>query len=50
MFEYAWSILPLPLIAFVVVGIFGRRFPEGGGHVVVGAIGGSFLLPGFLFY
>ena len=40
----AWLILLLPLAAFVVVGLLGRKLPEGGGHVVVGAIAGSFLI------
>lgn len=32
------------------MGLVGRRLPEGGGHLAVGAIGGSFVLSGYLFY
>src|SRR3972149_11694496 len=40
----AWLILLLPLAAFVVVGLLARKLTEGGGHVVVGALAGSFLI------
>jgi len=45
----AWFILLLPLAAFVVVGLIGRRLSEGGGHVVVGAIAGSFVISLYFF-
>src|SRR6266487_502392 len=45
----AWLILLLPLAAFVLVGLVGRRLPEGGGHVVVGAMAGSFVLSLYIF-
>ncbi len=45
----AWFILLLPLAAFVLVGLIGRRLPEGGGHVVVGAMAGSLVLSLYLF-
>src|SRR6266571_1909327 len=45
----AWFILLLPLAAFVLVGLAGRRLPEGGGHVVVGAMAGSFVLSLYIF-
>lgn len=45
----AWVILLLPLAAFVVVGLLGRKLPEGGGHVVVGAIAGSFVISLYFF-
>src|SRR6266545_7169909 len=45
----AWFILLLPLAAFVIVGLVGRRLPEGGGHVVVGAMAGSFVLSLYIF-
>src|SRR5207245_11593965 len=44
-----WLILLFPLAAFVIVGIVGRRLPEGGGHVVVGAMAGSFVLSLYVF-
>ena len=44
MFEYAWVILAAPLLAFLVVGLFGKRLPMGGGHVVVGAFVVSFVV------
>src|SRR3989442_13055823 len=45
----AWFILLLPLGAFVLVGVVGRRLPEGGGHGVVGAMAGSFILSLYIF-
>jgi len=45
----AWLILLFPLAAFVIVGIVGRRLPEGGGHVVVGAMAGSFIISLYVF-
>jgi len=45
----AWFILILPLAAFVLVGLVGRRLPEGGGPVVVGAMAGSFVLSLYVF-
>jgi NADH-quinone oxidoreductase subunit L len=35
--EYAWLIPFLPLIAFVVVGFFGKKLPEGGGYLAIGS-------------
>ncbi len=40
----AWMILGSPLIAFVVVGLVGRRLPEGGAHVVVGSLAASLVI------
>src|SRR3989475_2716931 len=49
-FEWVvWLILLLPLAAFVIVGLVGRRLPEGGGHVVIGAMAGSFVLSLYVF-
>src|SRR5437867_6158123 len=44
-----WLILLFPLAAFVVLGLVARRLPEGGGHVVVGAMAGSFVLSLYVF-
>src|SRR5947208_4579974 len=44
-----WLILLLPLGAFLVVGLIGRRFREGGGYVVVSAMAGSLLLSVYVF-
>src|SRR5881296_200497 len=44
-----WLILLFPLGAFVVLGVIGRRLPEGGGHVAVGAMAGSFVLSLYVF-
>lgn len=42
--EYAWLVPLIPLAAFLIIGFFGNRTPEGGGYIaVVGAIA-SFLL------
>src|SRR3989442_5662037 len=39
-----WFILLLPLGGFLVIGLVGRRLPEGGGPIAVGAMAGSFVL------
>src|SRR2546427_373494 len=44
-----WLILLLPLGAFLLVGLIGRRFREGGGYIVVGAMAGSLVLPLYVF-
>ena len=33
--EFAWLIPVLPLIAFMIVGLFGHKMPEGGGYVAI---------------
>src|SRR2546423_7352457 len=44
-----WLILLLPLGAFLLVGLIGRRFREGGGYIVVGAMAGSLVLALYVF-
>src|SRR2546430_9760545 len=44
-----WLLLLFPVAAFVIVGVGGRRLPEGGGPVVVGAMAGSFVLSVYVF-
>src|SRR3989441_218588 len=44
-----WLILLFPLAAFVILGIVGRGLPEGGGHVAVGAMAGSFSISLYVF-
>lgn len=42
--EYAWLVPMIPLAAFLIIGFFGNRTPEGGGYIaIVGAIA-SFVL------
>lgn len=42
--EYAWLVPLIPLAAFLIIGFFGNRTPEGGGYIaVVGAVA-AFLL------
>ena len=50
MFEYAWLIVILPLISFVLCGLFGKKMWNGGGLLPVVAIGGSFVISLYLFY
>ncbi len=45
----AWFILLLPLAAFVILGLVGRRLTEGGGYVAVGAMAGSLVLSLYVF-
>ena len=33
--DFAWLIPVLPLISFLIVGLFGKRMPEGGGYVAI---------------
>jgi NADH-quinone oxidoreductase subunit L len=47
-FEYAWLIILLPLLGFLVIGLAGKRLTEGGGYVAVGSVGGSFLVSAYL--
>src|SRR3989475_12271177 len=44
-----WLILLLPLGAFLLVRLMGRRFREGGGYVVAGAMAGSLVLSLYVF-
>src|SRR3989442_7445981 len=44
-----WLILLFPLAAFVILGIVGRRLREGGAHVAVGAMAGSFSISLYVF-
>src|SRR5712692_843727 len=44
-----WLILLLPLGAFLVAAVAGRRLREGGGYVVVGAMAGSLVLSLYVF-
>src|SRR6267378_2061583 len=44
-----WLILLLPLGAFLMVGLIGRRFREGGGYLVVGAMAGSLIVSLYVF-
>jgi len=42
--EYAWLILALPLISFVVTGVLGRYAGKHVGWITVGSIAGSFVI------
>ncbi|MDR1405325.1 MAG: NADH-quinone oxidoreductase subunit L [Candidatus Methanoplasma sp.] len=33
--EYTWLIPLVPMLCFVIVGFFGKKMPEGGGHVAI---------------
>ncbi len=48
--EYAWLIPIIPLVAFLVIGFFGHRTPEGGGYIAVGAAGLAFVLSALVGY
>ncbi len=48
--EYAWLIPIIPLVAFLVIGFFGHRTPEGGGYIAVGAAGLAFVLSALVAY
>ena len=49
-FEWVvWLILLFPLAAFLIAGLLGRYLPQGGGHVAVGAMAGSFVLSLYVF-
>ena len=48
--EYAWLIPLIPLLAFVVVGFFGRKLPEGGAAVAVGSAIFAFAMSALVAY
>ncbi len=48
MFEYAWLILILPLVGFLIAGLAGRYLGRRVGWVAVGTIGGSFAVSLYL--
>jgi NADH-quinone oxidoreductase subunit L len=48
--EYAWLIPLLPLLAFVVVGFFGKKLPEGGGYIAIGSAIAAFALAALVSY
>jgi NADH-quinone oxidoreductase subunit L len=49
MFEYALLIVAVPLVAFLLIIIFGRRTWQGGGAIAVAALGTSFVVSLILF-
>ncbi|HEV8596018.1 MAG TPA: NADH-quinone oxidoreductase subunit L [Thermoplasmata archaeon] len=49
MFEFAWLIIILPLLGFLIAGLGGRYLGRHVGWVAVGTIGGSFAVSLFLF-
>ena len=48
--EFAWLIPLIPLAAFLFIGFFGDRTPEGGGYVAVGAAALAFILSALVGY
>ncbi|MEK6851383.1 MAG: NADH-quinone oxidoreductase subunit L [Candidatus Thermoplasmatota archaeon] len=48
MYEYAWLILVLPLLGFLIAGLLGRYFPKHVGWVGVVTIGAAFVVALFL--
>ncbi len=50
MFEYAWLIILLPLISFLICILFGKWMWHGGAAVTVVSIGGSFVIALYLLY
>ena len=44
MYEYAWLIVVLPLLGFLIAGLLGRFFPKHVGWVAVGTIGAAFVV------
>ena len=48
MFEYAWLIIVLPLLGFLIAGLAGRSFGRHVGWVSVGTIGGAFVVSLYL--
>ncbi|MFA5313877.1 MAG: NADH-quinone oxidoreductase subunit L [Methanomassiliicoccales archaeon] len=43
-YEVAWLIPLLPLISFLIVGFFGKRFKDKGGMVAIGMVGAAMVL------
>jgi NADH-quinone oxidoreductase subunit L len=42
--DHAWLVPLIPALSFVVILLFGKRFPRGGSEVGIAAVGASFLL------
>ena len=42
--EYAWLVPIIPLAAFIIVGLFGNRTPEGGGYIAIAGAAAAFVL------
>ena len=42
--EYAWLIPIMPIIGLLLVALFGKKTPEGGGYFAVGGIAASCVL------
>jgi NADH-quinone oxidoreductase subunit L len=48
--DHAWLVPLIPAVSFVVILLFGKRFPKGGSEVGVAALGASWLLSCGAFY
>ncbi len=48
--DIAWIIPLVPLAAFLLIGFFGHRTPEGGGYIAVGAAAIAFILSALVGY
>jgi NADH-quinone oxidoreductase subunit L len=42
--DYAWLVPLIPAVSFVLILLFGKRFPRGGSEIGITAVGASFLL------
>ena len=42
--DHAWLVPLIPAVSFVLILLFGKRFPRGGSEIGITAVGASFLL------
>ena len=50
MIEYTWLIPFVPMLCFVLIGIFGQKTPQKGGYIAIAGAAFSFVLSGLIAY
>ena len=50
MIEYTWLIPFVPMLCFVLIGIFGQKTPEKGGYIAIAGAAISFVISGLVAY
>jgi NADH-quinone oxidoreductase subunit L len=50
MIEYTWLIPFVPMLCFVLIGIFGQKTPQKGGYIAIAGAAISFVLSGLIAY
>ena len=50
MIEYTWLIPFVPMLCFVLIGIFGQKTPQKGGYIAIAGAAFSFILSAVIAY